>query len=97
MPEARGGLTFVRLWDEANAYLRGHGIAWSVSRISAFNPESLAAHRRLGARRISSALFLRIGDLQLLLSGVRPFLSLSMSTRRVPDIALSVAKKISGS
>ncbi len=40
------------------------GCSGSLSRISAFNPVSLAAHRRLGIRKLSSATFLLIGKLQ---------------------------------
>src|SRR3546814_8885793 len=46
----RSGPAFGRLWDEANAFLRQQGVACSWSRISAFNPASLASHARLGAR-----------------------------------------------
>src|SRR5690349_21679627 len=47
-PAFRFGRTFARLWDHVNAWLRERGYCWTLSRISAFNPESLAAHRRLG-------------------------------------------------
>ena len=88
-PEARGGFAFMRLWDEANAYLRGLGVDWSLSRISAFNPGSLGAHGNLGARRIASALFLRIGFVQLMLSAFRPFVHFSVSPRQVPRLTLT--------
>jgi hypothetical protein len=90
VPEARGGFAFLRLWDEAYAFLRELGVHWSLSRISAFNPGSLGAHGNLGARRISSALFVRIGRLQLLLSSLSPYLYLSVSKDRRPRLALRV-------
>lgn len=77
VPEARGGLTFVRMWNEANAYLRARGIRWSLSRISAFNLASLAAHTRLGARPIASAIFVRLGSAQMMLAGRRPYVGLT--------------------
>jgi len=88
-PAARGGFAFMRLWDEANAYLRGLGVDWSLSRISAFNPGSLGAHGNLGARRIASALFFRLGPVQLMLSSLRPFVHLSFSPRQVPHLTLT--------
>jgi hypothetical protein len=90
-PEARGGFAFLRLWDAANAYLRDQGVSWSLSRISAFNPDSLRAHQTLGARRIASALFLRMGRLQLMVSSVRPYPHLSLSPGQAPTLALSAS------
>lgn len=89
VPEARGGFTFLRMWDTANAYLRELGVDWSLSRISAFNPASLGSHRNLGARRIASALFLRVGNLQLMVSRSRPCLHLSVSADSVPALTLA--------
>ncbi len=65
VPTYRNGRTFARLWDAANALLAKEGINWSLSRISAFNVTSLAAHQRLGIKQICSAVFLRIGALQI--------------------------------
>ena len=65
VPTYRNGRTFARLWDAANALLAKEGINWSLSRISAFNVTSLAAHQRLGIKKICSAVFLRIGALQI--------------------------------
>lgn len=86
-PDERLGFTFPRLWDSAYEYLRGKGIRWSLSRISAFNPASLAAHRRLGARSIGTATFLRLGRLQLMLSTFPPYLNLSLG-KSVPVLRL---------
>ncbi len=61
----RLGRTFLRLWDAANALLRESGVAWSISRISAFNPVSLNSHARLGTRLLGKALFVVVGPIQL--------------------------------
>lgn len=90
-PDQRGGLGFMRLWDEANAYLRESGIAWSVSRISAFNPGSLGAHKRLSARVLARALFIRLGGWQLAFASVRPRLHLSLTSRSRPVYRLSTS------
>lgn len=87
-PEQRAGLAFARLWDTANAYLRERGVAWSFSRISAFNPASIASHGRLGARRIGSATYLRAGRWQLMVCGMSPYVHLSGGNGTVPQIAL---------
>jgi hypothetical protein len=87
-PAHRLGPAFARLWDEANQFMRARGIEWSVSRISAFNPGSLAAHSRLGTRRLGSATFMRLGRMQVTVSGFRPYLHVSLGERAVPCIAL---------
>jgi hypothetical protein len=88
-PAARGGFAFLKLWDAANAYLHAQGVTWSLSRISAFNPESLRAHQKLGARRFASAVFVQLGRLQLMVSPVRPCVHLSVSSSQTPTLALS--------
>jgi hypothetical protein len=85
-PEHRNSLVFMRLWDEANRYLAARGVRWSLSRISAFNPGSLSAHARLGARRIGSAVFLSIGRLQICAASVPTRFSISKTM--VPSFAL---------
>jgi hypothetical protein len=89
-PQYRLGFTFARLWDAADAYLRSIGATASMSRISTFNAASLASHGSLGARRIGSARFLIIGPLQVMASGLRPYLSVSLRRRpilRLPEAA----------
>jgi hypothetical protein len=81
-PDFRIGRTFSRLWTAANTHLAEQGVRWSLSRISAFNPTSLAAHKRLGIRRIDSATFIVLGRWQISLLGQPPFLHVSGSSRR---------------
>lgn len=88
-PEARGGLGFLRLWDEVNAVLRERGIAWSISRISAFNPGSMQVHGRLGARELGWALFLRLRGWQLAVASCPPRLHLSTSAASRPTYRLA--------
>ncbi len=87
-PEARGGFVFAHLWDTANAWLREHGVQWTLSRISAFNPGSLRAHQRLGARRVGSLFFVQAGTLEILLTGRRPFVAISRSRSKAPEITI---------
>lgn len=68
-PQFRLGRTFLRLWDAANEFLRGKGIRWSISRISAFNPASLNSHARMGTRLLGKASFITLGPLQISLVG----------------------------
>lgn len=84
----RLGRGFSRLWDAANALLAEKGIRWSISRISAFNPASLAAHRRLGLKHLKSTTFLRFGPVQLSILPDRPYLHLGVSDSAVPRIRL---------
>lgn len=87
-PDFRIGRTFSRLWEAANTHLASEGVRWSLSRISAFNPASLAAHRRLGIRKVATASFLKCGRVQLSALDRRPYLHLSLSARR-PVLRLS--------
>lgn len=87
-PEFRPGLGFAKLWEEANRFLSGRGIVWSMSRISALNLHSIASHRRLGLRHLGSAIFLRFRRVQLALSSIRPHVHLSLSDASVPEFVL---------
>ena len=87
-PEFRIGRTFSRLWDAANAHLASQGVRWSLSRISAFNSVSLAAHRRLGIRHLTTATFIVAGPLQLSVLGQMPYLHLGTGARNRPRLVL---------
>lgn len=95
-PSARLGLAFARLWDEANARLSSRGIRWSLSRISAFNAGSLAAHGRLGLARVASAVFLCAGSLQVTFASVRPFLHVAIGRRSRPVMELRADRTAPG-
>lgn len=87
-PAFRFGRTFARLWDHANAWLRQREYRWSLSRISAFNPDSLAAHRRLGSRRVGTAVFLCMGRAQLSVLDRAPFVHLGWREDQAPVLRL---------
>ena len=59
-PEHRLGFAFLRLWDAANAELAARGVRWTISRISGFNPHSIASHKRLGAIVLRRLITVRI-------------------------------------
>lgn len=88
MPDQRPSLAFARLWDEANAYLRERGVPWSFSRISAYDPVSLTSHARLAARPIGSAVYVRLGPLQVMVSTLAPRLHVSWRDDRAPTVVL---------
>jgi hypothetical protein len=87
-PQHRSGLGFARLWDDANAFLRERGVECSWSRISAFNPGSLASHARLGARVAGRATFFRIGSCQIMTTSLPPYLHVSFTPSSRPTIEL---------
>lgn len=87
-PEFRMGRTFARLWDAANRELRARGTEWSYSRISTFNPGSMAAHRRMGLRGLFTATFVCLGPFQLALFGTAPFVHMGWSAKSRPVIRL---------
>ncbi|MEO8224175.1 MAG: GNAT family N-acetyltransferase [Gammaproteobacteria bacterium] len=80
-PDARLSAAFARLWEAGFAELRARGIAQSLSAISAYNPASLRAHRRLGTEPFGSILVLRLGRIRAVLSlAFRPHLQWSLNT-----------------
>lgn len=83
-PSERLTPAFARLWDEINAHFRRRGVTWTMSRISAFNPASIAAHRRLGGHIVGRALYVVFGRWQLTLATVRPYIHLSSGAGQVP-------------
>lgn len=76
-PSHRAGRTFARLWQAGNDYLRGEGVTWSLSRISAYNRPSITSHERLGAVRVGQASFLVLGPMQFMVSSTSPRVHLS--------------------
>lgn len=71
----RLGFLFAKQWDVFDALLRPQGIAYTVSRINAFNQRSITSHRSLGAQDCGQALFLHLGPFQWMLSNKRPFVA----------------------
>lgn len=68
VPRFRLGRTFARLWEHAFGAMRERRARWTLSRVSAFNAESLRAHERLGAQRTGWAVFLTIGSVHCALT-----------------------------
>lgn len=90
-PHLRLSPTFSRLWEEAHRRLHARGVRWTCSRISAFNPESLRAHSRLGTVRMGSATFLTIGPSQWMFATRPPFFHLSISDASYPQLCFDTA------
>ncbi len=87
-PEFRLGRSFARLWSTANASLREQGVRWTFSRISAFNPNSLKAHRHLDLRLLFGATFICLGPLQIMIAGAAPYLHVSLGAASRPSLRL---------
>jgi hypothetical protein len=79
-PAWRMSRAFQRLWDAAHDDLRARGIAWTLSCVQGANRTSLASHQRLGARAVSQAWILRIGERQLAAFTQPPFVDLNLFT-----------------
>lgn len=91
-PEYRLSRAFVALWDAALKHMADDGVEWTASRISAFNPMSVLAHRRLGARVLGRITFFRCGPLQVMLSSLPPFFWTSWGDRHRPEIPVRVGR-----
>jgi len=85
-PEHRMSRAFAQLWDAANRHLRAEGCRYTISRISAFNAASLAAHRRLGIRRLATGTFVVAGAWQLALFSCKPWIHVGMDATRRPQV-----------
>jgi len=89
-PRHRLGPAFACLWDVAHAVLRGRGITHTFSRISRYNVVSQRAHARLEARRVGSAVFVRIGPWQVMASSIRPRAHVALVRSARPVIRFEV-------
>ncbi len=87
-PAYRLSRLFARLWSTAQQELAQHGFRWTLSRISVFNPASLAAHARIGARPLASATFLVCGRFQLSFATIAPHIHASLRADRYPEFRL---------
>ncbi|TCO74303.1 hypothetical protein [Chromatocurvus halotolerans] len=85
-PRFRMGRTFARTWQAANEGLSERGYKYSLSRISAYNLPSRSAHMRLGAEHIGSAVFLKLGRLQVMCSSLKPHLHAKLIREEPPEL-----------
>lgn len=88
MPSYRFTSVFAKLWDAACAHMREAGVHWTMSRISAFNAHSIAAHRRLGAIKRGVLNFLCIGPVQLYIGTLPPRVRISCGERGKPILCV---------
>lgn len=89
-PRYRATRLFARLWASASGSMYRRGARWTISRISAFNEGSLAAHRRLGAHKLGSGTYLCFGSVQISMFSMKPWLHLSMGKHSFPTLQLPV-------
>ena len=88
MPRYRMSRLFGYLWKCASAELARLGVCRTISRISAFNVGSLAAHRRLGAQIVGEATFICVGRWQLMRASLPPYWHLSSGAERRPTLEI---------
>jgi hypothetical protein len=87
--EQRNGIAFLKLWDEANRFFRDRNVRWSLSRISAFNRNSMLSHGRMGAKCMGAVTFVRFGSSQLSLATVSPYVHCSTGPESYPTFVLN--------
>lgn len=88
LPSHRGGITFAYLWDGVFDYLRERNICWLTSYISATNSTSLKSHLRMGSVELGSAIFFRLGSLQIIFSTRSPYFHISLASFAKPTFSL---------
>lgn len=89
VPKYRIGRLFVQMWNTASCELMQQGVQNSISRISAYNRNSISSHEKLGAKRLGKASFLCFGTVQLYIGGRAPFLHLGFSENSRPCIQVT--------
>jgi hypothetical protein len=82
LPEHRMGIGFMAIWHGANEYLRNRGVHYTFSRLTRFNVASRRSHAHLGWRCVGRALFLKAWRVELMLSTIAPFVSLTWTLRQ---------------
>ncbi len=92
-PRFRLGRTFARLWDAANERYASMGIKWSISRISAFNQQSLQSHGRMGLQFLHTLTFLCLGPLQIGLLSCAPYLNICWNESNRPSVLIEPPKR----
>ena len=85
-PEFRFSRAFAQLWAAAHRFLRERGYQWSISRISAFNANSLDSHKRLGIVRLATGVFANIGPVQLAAFSCSPYVHVAISRAIAPRL-----------
>ncbi len=85
-PPYRIGRLFIRTWQEANRKLTGEGFSESLSRISAYNRNSILSHKKLGAQKVGTAVFLKFGGAQVMVASLRPYVSVTFQKGQQPCI-----------
>lgn len=91
-PKFRLSPVFLKLWDYTSDKLLKENCLWSLSRISAFNPNSLFSHKRMGAVIIGWAVFVCLGAVQVTVANVSPFFHISFGKASFPVFRLEPPK-----
>lgn len=91
LPEHRMGIGFMAIWHGANQFLRERGVRYTFSRVTRFNLLSRRSHARLGGLCIGRTLFLKLGEVELMLADVSPYAALTWGRRRVKFVMSSDA------
>ncbi len=91
-PKFRLSPVFLKLWDYTSDKLIKENRHWSLSRISAFNPNSLFSHKRMGAVIIGWAVFICLGAIQVTIANVSPFFHVSFGKASFPVFRLEPPK-----
>ena len=91
-PPFRMGRLFQRLWAHTHGLLAAENVRWTLSRIDALNPGSLAAHRKLGARDVARGWFLIAGQFQITVASAAPYLHVSLRDGDAPQICFDLSR-----
>ncbi|MCG8611333.1 MAG: hypothetical protein MI864_12440 [Pseudomonadales bacterium] len=85
-PEQRMTRLFLRLWQNAERELVDQGFSSSLSRISAYNAQSVNSHEKFGAKRIGWAVFFKFFKLQVTITSKAPYIGVCFGFHNQPVI-----------
>lgn len=85
LQDFRGTRAVLAVLSSVLGGMKSRNVSRTISRISDYNTASLSAHGKLGCRKVGSAIFLRIGGLQITFSKMlrHPHISFSDTSRPV--------------
>lgn len=89
-PEWRASRAFAAVWAAGAHAMRDMGYVKSLSRISLYNEASAAAHRRLGAQEFGRAWFIHVGNVQISISNLSPWLHISRKNGPAPVFEMKI-------
>ncbi|GEM_PF-6791501 len=80
-PKKRLSILFAALWDTADNWMKERNITNTLSRISAYNSQSIRSHEKAGAKQIGWLIVLEKNDWQISITNKSPWFHYSSNSK----------------